>query len=232
MYKTILVSTLVLLSALSGRAQANKEVRFRFAPTFEHKNIVLEEASYNLPDGGTVVFEEFKCYISDIKFYKGEELVFAETNSFHLIDARRESSMTFMVKMSADITYSSVKMNIGVDSVTSTSGALGGDLDPAKGMFWTWQSGYINLKLEGRSNKCPTRKNRFQFHLGGYAQAENTLQAIQINTKPGKDIAIDIPLDQFLREIDLAQLNTIMSPGPEAVALSKKIALLFSGKGK
>ena len=140
--------------------------------------------------------------------------------------------MSFMVKMPGDIVYSTVKMNIGVDSVTSTSGALGGDLDPAKGMFWTWQSGYINLKLEGRSNKCPTRKNRFQFHLGGYAQAENTLQAIQINAKPGKDIAIDIPLDQFLREIDLAQLNTIMSPGPEAVALSKKIALLFSGKGK
>src|ERR1043165_2701536 len=168
MYKVIIAALFIALIPALGRAQAYNEVALSFEPTFGNKAVVFDNTYYHLSKSDSVTFEEFKCYISEIVFYKDGQPVFKEDNSFHLLDAQHDGSMSFKLKLPKDVIYNSLKMNIGVDSVTSTSGALGGDLDPANGMFWTWQSGYINMKLEGQSNLCPTRKHRFQFHLGGY----------------------------------------------------------------
>lgn len=47
-------------------------------------------------------------------------------------------------------------------------------------MYWTWQSGYINAKLEGKSNLVNTPTHAFAFHLGGYLNPFQTLQTISI----------------------------------------------------
>lgn len=57
----------------------------------------------------------------------------------------------------------------GVDSITQETSKFNGDLDPLHGMYWTWQSGYIQLKLEctelsGESHE----KNGIQLHIGGF----------------------------------------------------------------
>ena len=67
------------------------------------------------------------------------------------------------LQIPSNIPFSKLKFQLGIDSLTNVSGAMGGDLDPTKGMYWTWQSGYINMKIEGKSNSCKTRKNQFQF---------------------------------------------------------------------
>jgi len=48
-----------------------------------------------------------------------------------------------------------------VDSLANVSGAMSNDLDATKGMYWSWQSGFINLKIEGKSASCKTRKINF-----------------------------------------------------------------------
>ena len=39
---------------------------------------------------------------------------------------------------------------LGVDSVLNYNGVHEGALDPINGMYWTWQTGYIHCKLEGK----------------------------------------------------------------------------------
>ncbi len=103
--------------------------------------------------------DALKFYISNIQFFKSGRVVFKENNSFHLIDAAQSYSETLSVADSEDIRFDEVRFSIGIDSATNTAGVLGGDLDPTKGMYWTWQSGYINFKLEGTSTICNTKNN-------------------------------------------------------------------------
>lgn len=114
--------------------------------------------------------------------------------------------------------------HIGIDSATNVSGAMGGDLDPTKGMYWAWQSGYINVKIEGTSSVCNTRNHEFQFHLGGYLPPHYALQTLHFPVKNPQQIQIDIDIQKFLKNIDLARQNHIMSPSKEAVVLSKIFA--------
>jgi len=127
-----------------------------------------------------------------------------------------------------NLKFTKIKFNLGIDSITNVSGAMGGDLDPTKGMYWTWQSGYINLKLEGKSKLCKTRNNEFQFHLGGYQNGDNALQTIILNVSENKEIDILIDIEQFVAAIDLSEQNQIMSPGKKAVLLSEKFSKIFS----
>jgi hypothetical protein len=213
---------------------ATTDVTLRFVPTYGGKPIVLEEQYYKLPSGDSVMFETFKAYISAVVLFRDNKMVTAENNDAHLLNASDVGTMSFSVHVSNSEAFNSIHFNLGVDSVTSTSGALGGDLDPAKGMFWTWQSGYINCKIEGRSNLCKTRHNEFQLHLGGYAQPDNSLQSIVVKIgKPvaeSEDIIVEIPLDKFLSQVDLRKENAIMSPGKDAVVLARKLASVFEVK--
>ncbi len=212
-------------------AMATTDVVLRFVPTYAGQPVVLEEQYYKLPSGDSVMFETFKAYISAVVLFHDDKMVTAKNNDAHLVNASDPQTMSFSVMISNSETFDRVEFNLGVDSAISTSGALGGDLDPAKGMFWTWQSGYINCKIEGRSDLCKTRHNEFQLHLGGYAQPDNSLQRIIVKIdKPvleGEDVIIEIPLDKFLSQIDLRKESTIMSPGSDAVILSRKLASVF-----
>ena len=122
----------------------------------------------------------------------------------------------------------SIKFNIGIDSITNYGGAMGGDLDPTKGMYWTWQNGYINFKLEGKSNLIGANNNEFTFHLGGYQNTFSTLQTLQFPVQYLSGIQINIAIDKLINEIDLSKQNHIMSPSKEAVILSNKLPAIFS----
>ena len=216
-----LLTLIILFAAVNCFAQ-NHEVEIQFVPTYGSKEINFENAWYRLPTGDSIIFDVFKCYISDLAFYSKDKKLLSEPESFHLLNS--ETNLSFRVSLPSAIAYDAIHFHLGIDSATSNSGALGGDLDPAKGMFWTWQSGYINSKIEGRSNLCPTRHHEFAFHLGGYANPDNALQYVSLSVKPAKAIRVEIPLDKFVTGINLKKQHSIMSPGPEAVALSKKLA--------
>jgi hypothetical protein len=108
------------------------------------------------------------------------------------------------------------------------SGALGGDLDPTKGMYWAWQSGYINFKLEGKSKLCKTRNNEFQFHVGGYLSPFQTIQQVSLKINSTNQINVSIDIEQFITELDLTEINQVMTPGVESVVLARKLPLIFN----
>lgn len=188
----------------------------------------LEGKGYYLFNGGnSIQVETFKFYISSIAFYDGRMKVWEEQNSFHLIDFTQTSTIFLSLKVPKNLHYTQLKFQLGIDSITNVSGALGGDLDPTKGMYWTWQSGYINLKLEGKCSACNSRKNEFQFHLGGYQYPTSCLQSVDLAAHPQDSTAIIFDLKMLLSEIDFSHDTHIMSPGKEALELSQKAAKAF-----
>lgn len=207
-------------------AQTGVKLRVQVVPLFEASTLKLEQ-DYPLPGNNKISFETLRFYFSGLAFYRDGIQVFSEENSYHLMDLSDENSMHAGIQLPEGLIYNSIGFNIGVDSIMNTSGAQSGDLDPVHGMYWAWQSGYINFKLEGTSNLCTTRKNRFQFHLGGYLPPNNAMQRVQLPVKQDADIIIEMPVDRFLSQLDLSKQNTIMIPCAEAVTLSRNLAGLF-----
>lgn len=170
--------------------------------------------------------EALKFYISNVRFYNNGKLVDTTEEKYVLMDFENSNSL---ILRHHNKNFNVVKFNIGIDSLANVSGALGGDLDPTKGMYWAWHSGYINFKIEGKSKNCPARKNRFQFHIGGYEFPVNTLQEKEFKTS-NKNVVIEIALDEFFKQIDLSKQYEVMSPNQKAVELAKLFSTCFKLK--
>lgn len=226
--KKLVLFFYILFSSKMILAQEENNHSIRFHPLFNNSLLSLENTYYTLVSGDSIQFESLKFYISGIELLNDDKLIWKEENSFHLIDVANEKTMQVFLKSPSNIFFNKIKFNLGIDSITNVSGAMGGDLDPTKGMYWTWQNGYINFKLEGRSNLCKTRKNEFQFHLGGYQYPFGTIQNISLMTVSNKQQDIFINLEKLINEIDLTKENQIMSPRKETVELSKKASKIFS----
>ncbi|WP_333600895.1 MbnP family protein [Flavobacterium sp.] len=176
----------------------------------------------------TIVLETFRCYISNIEIQYADQSVFKQNNSYHLLDLENPNSLVIPITTKSDKVIRKVTFNIGIDSITNTSGALSGDLDPVKGMYWAWQSGYINMKMEGKSSSCKTRKNEFQFHIGGYLQPYYAMRKMEfLYDKKTTQLNIAIDLNDFFTNIKLSETNSIMIPGKQAMQLANYSTQMF-----
>lgn len=168
-------------------------------------------------DSGEVQVSKLKFYVSNIAFFDNDTLIKCDSNSYYLIDfSENKTKLRFDSINEAD----RVEFTIGVDSVKSTSGVFGGDLDPMNGMYWAWQSGYINVKIEGKSSLSPNRNHAIEYHLGGYTSPYETVQVKSIPFMKGRSLSLTVDLDRFFEAIDVTTLNRVMSPGENAQILS------------
>ena len=207
---------------MTFQTHSQNAVKITFQPMFEGENLALNKVYYFKND--TLNISNFKCYISNLTYYKNDSIVHSSIKKAHLIDATDSSS--FIILENEFFKYDEILFNIGVDSLTNVSGIFEGDLDPAKGMYWTWQSGYINFKLEGTSSHCPARKNKFYWHIGGYLSPYNGLR--KINLKLNKNQSkIYIQIDKLFEEIDVTEVYQVMSPNEKAILIADKLPKLF-----
>lgn len=181
---------------------------------------------YALPQHKDILnFSKIKCYISNVQFLADDLIIDSLSKKHHLLDLSNPSSLQFN---SSQKLFNGIQFTLGVDSLTNAAGARGGDLDPTKGMYWTWQSGYINIKLEGTSQNCKGRKNKFQFHLGGFRNKQKCEQHIFIPIQQeNDDVSIPIDLFELFSKIDLSNQYQIMSPGQEAKLMASWMASIF-----
>lgn len=206
--------------------QTTKKIIINFKTVLGKNNLVLNDSVYNLKNTNTVIFKTLKFYTSNFELLQNNKIVFKEKNSFHLVTADSVNK-NITLSVPSKLQFNTLKFNLGIDSLTNVSGALGGDLDATTGMYWTWQSGYINFKLEGKSNVCNNPKKEFQFHLGGYTNPLNALQNITLNVETKNITNVVFDVKQFIEEIDLSKQNHIMSPNSQAVTLSQQAAKCF-----
>lgn len=197
---------------------------------FGNKPLVLTDTTYTINGNHKIKFEVFKFYISKVTLIAANQIVWQEDDSFHLIDFDENDSNALCLDIPDDIEFDAIQFNLGLDSLTNVSGALGGDLDPTKGMYWTWQNGYVNLKLQGVSDLCSNPKNEFEFHLGGYLKPFNNLQHVKLTLANSNQFNIAFNLEQFVKGLNLENVNHIMSPSAIAVEHAQLAAKCFGIK--
>lgn len=173
----------------------------------------------------------YKYYVTNIRFIKSGGGEYAEPESYHLINQAEPSSFSFNIGDIPEGSYTSVKVLLGVDSTRNVSGAQTGDLDPLKDMFWTWNSGYIMAKIEGKSATSDKPDKSIVFHLGGFSGVYSVLREVTLPfpqdlvVKKGVTNVITFKSDLLKwftapNLIDFAMVNNVMNPGKTAYDLS------------
>ncbi len=211
---------LTLFLALAANAQ------IQFVPTFGTESLQLNK-TYFFNKEDSISFSSFRFYISNLEVSDNKGQTKSSQQRHFLIDLDDSESLNLELKEFNMDEIKDLSFLFGVDSLTNASGAQGGDLDPMNGMYWSWQSGYINFKLEGNSNTCPARKNKFQFHLGGFLAPYNPIQLVELKLEPSNTLQIEFDVAKFIKLINIESNYQIMSPSAEAVELSKIAASIF-----
>ena len=217
---------LIFFSFYSFAQQSNEVIEFKIS--INQHLIKVGEKYFTHAQSDSIHFEAIRFYISNFQFFQDDVLVSFLEKKHHLIDLENPESLKINLEKNADLNFNNIKFDFGIDSLTNVSGAFGGDLDPTNGMYWTWQSGYINFKLEGVTPSCPARNNFFQFHLGGYQAPFTNVQSVELAVFNKRNIMIELPIDQLLEKINLKETFQIMSPNQQAVDMAQLVASLFS----
>ena len=163
---------------------------------------------------------------------------FKVKNSYHLIDENKKQSQVINLTVPGG-NYTHLQFLLGVDSLHNVSGAQSDDLDPAKDMFWTWNSGYVMAKMEGYSPASKLVNNKFEYHIGGFSGPYNVLKEEHLSFPnksfhfdEGKNYTIIIDADintwwRSVHNIKIAEHANITSPGENAKLMSDNYASMF-----
>lgn len=227
LFRPILIASLLATALGLAAPSSVKNIPIHFNAFFDGKPLVFEDSTYHSNNGDSIQITNLKFYISNINLTQNNAIVWTESNSYHLVDLQQLATTNWKLTVPEKLKFNDIQFYLGIDSATHAKGALGGDLDPTRGMYWTWQNGYINCKIEGQSNRCNTRNHAFVFHLGGYMHPYNCLQKIQLQVSNTNTINLGLNLSDFIKQIDLQQQNTLMSPGTQAVDLAKLFSQTF-----
>ncbi|WP_207428742.1 MbnP family protein [Pedobacter sp. SYSU D00535] len=153
-------------------------LQIEFENRVGNQALVLNSQTYENANGDDFKVSMFKYYVSNLTFIKDDGTEVLVPESYFLIDAADPATRTPRVDSVPVGDYKAIKLTIGVDSLRNFAGAQDGALDPAKGMFWTWNSGYIFVKFEGSSSKSTAAANKLTFHIGGAKAPHNTIRTV------------------------------------------------------
>ena len=183
----------------------------------------MENTWYVSSLNDSIQFTKIKFYLTDFQLKSRDSEIQTIENSNFLIDVFKPKTLEMYLNAANFNAGDELSFNLGVSSDMNTSGALSGALDPSNGMFWSWQSGYINFKIEGVSPSCDTRKNKFQFHIGGYKEPHNTQRRLTF-TLDKQTTQLNLNLEMFFDANKLAVSNQVMIPGKKANELATEFS--------
>lgn len=228
------VMTLLCCSVLPENlnAQSVKEIRVVFRPVYFNEPFIPVKKYSADSRGGSIRMNTLRFYISNVRLQQKKVTVWQEGNSHHLIDFNNTKSFNVLLNDVPDVLYDEIVFDLGIDSITNVSGAMGGDLDPTNGMYWTWQSGYVNMKIMGAYSDDVLQNKDFQFHIGGYQFPYNSLQTVSIDVSPARVINIDADFSKLLHELNYNEVKEIMQPCDEATKFAKSAALIFRSRSR
>lgn len=170
----------------------------------------------------SLIFHELKFYLSDFQFEK-------ETRKQvlvgpHFIDLEDPNSLRLFPDFPV-AEYQSLRFHFGLDSFYHVSEIVDGPLNPMNGMYWAWNSGYIQFKCTGTSSLIPLLDKTFEFHLGGYREPFETVESIQLPIL-GNKLILDIK-PFFEQTVDLPLIQRVMIPGKMAQSYCQELSKSF-----
>jgi len=163
-----------------------------------------------LSEGGSIQVDKLKFYLRD-----------SHANKMYLVDLEKDTNYT-LLKVEG-----TVHLELGTDSLINVSGVLSGPFDPLEGMYWAWNSGYINFKCEGKYTDTQAVVHPFSYHLGGYQDPFQTHRSLSLKSNAAAEHC-ELALDSwFLHMFSQVGFN-LMSPGLAAVNAMDVLSLGFN----
>lgn len=237
--KKIIISMSIVLTLLGCKKDnpiitQQSAITFKTNHTYNGTQLKLNDI-YTTPSNDTFQLTKLAYYISNIELIGENVPDYKIAESYWLVDLKEDLSHSRTFTNIPSGKYKGLRFLVGVDSARNTTGAQEGDLDPAKGMFWSWTTGYIMFKLEGNLLSQPG--GEILLHLGGFEGNNNVVH--QVTLEKALDItseAFSLPLNMELHNlfnnadnpILLSEINVINMPGAKAVKVSQNIASMFS----
>jgi hypothetical protein len=137
-------------------------ITFSMDYQFNGSPITYSSKNYSSLGGDTFTINNLKHYLSNITLTKmGGGKV--NLGNYHLLDGQHAPSTVFTIANVPAGHYTAVEFALGVDSARNYAGVQEGALDPAWGMFWTWNTGYIFFRINGNTSKGKS----YAYDLGG-----------------------------------------------------------------
>lgn len=192
-------------------------------PSWNTNPLQLQQV-YLTENKDSIRFSTLKMYFSDFRFKDKINGGISTIDTLIFYDLADSSTHTFFNEL--DLTnFKSLAFTLGLDSTKNVSGELENAYDPLLGMYWAWNTGYVNLKFAGKSNLVLTKTHDFEFHLGGYRSPFATAQTIQVDLN---DQYIYFDLEKLFSEsINLSKNHHIMLPCKDAFLISQGISACF-----
>ncbi|MDP4717438.1 MAG: endonuclease/exonuclease/phosphatase family protein [Flavobacteriales bacterium] len=181
--------------------------------------------------------ETLKCYVGHIEILdRNRQIIGRDSFSYRLLDFHNSNSLNFSVNTNSN--YASyVRLTLGVDSITNAAGVHCCALDPANGMYWSWQSGYIQFKLEGKEKDG----NALNLHLGGFSNAymssiTDDIPILRMVTggpvlppdRRSQVLTIHLKLDSFMELVHANKEYSLMSPNNHVQEYMRALCASFS----
>ena len=231
--KIFIFSWFAILNLLSNNSSENN-LQINFQPIVNNTSLQLNSNAYSVNSKDSIFITTFKMYVGKIVLNDEESKEEFVDENYHLLNAENVESMKIDLKNLSLKKISTIDFLVGVDSIENTKGALDGDLDVSNAMYWTWNSGFINFKLEGHSPICKSIHHAFEFHIGGFKHPNNTIRKIHLALKnpivisAETKINVNINLAEILNSVDLQTQNSIVEPSNEAVEMADNFVKMFS----
>jgi hypothetical protein len=232
--KNLLSSLLLLFIAIPFSTTAQNKIVLQFENMVGEK-LLQQDSVYMNAFGETFTVRSLKYYISKIVLQNDDKTQSFPDQYFLVND---EDSSSKQIELTTTLNrIIELHFLLGVDSLKNVSGVQTGNLDPAKGMFWTWNTGYVMAKLEGNSPSANMPQHAFSYHVGGYKQNENTAREIYL-TLPhavncGNTCTITVSANVLswfnaAHEIKIATTPFCHEPGLLATKLADNYANMFT----
>lgn len=247
----LLIITTVLLSLIASCSGGNEleqgeqghfELKFDQSVSGKSAQILSAPLEENYPYinslGQSYNLTTIRYIISEVvlegpngEYYEDELLVSRdEMKGYYLIDESDIPSQSINLENVPPGTYNQVSFTLGVneEGVEQGTGIF------LSGMFWTWNSGYIALKIEGQSPSSPgeafgdsieeTNPFGFAYHIGGWNEPNNN-QRYTLEFEP---LLVD-PL--YRPKAHIAMIVNSVFDGDNAVDFSEKNSIHTPGEG-
>lgn len=220
----------------SGAGTTVGTVEIMFEDMVGDEELELLTKTYLNAHGDSFNVTTFKYYISNIQMKRSDGFVYAETESYHLIEAGEEHSHLIHIGNVPTGHYEEISFMIGVDSARNVSGSQTGALDPVHNMFWSWSSGYIMVKMEGTSPTAPS--GNLKFHIGGFTGANSVLTTktwamhdpLIVESKWVGMVHFRTDLAEMFKNpstVDFSMMHTVHMPGTMAKTIGSNYADMF-----
>jgi len=228
----LLMIAMVGFCFLSGEAQVPVKVQF-----YHHANgkALRLDSIYNSSEDRYNI-QRLRYYVSNLTLLTANGTPTNARAPVFLIDAFEEDTASILLPSGS---YTALRFLLGTDSLQNVSGATDGALDPLNNMYWTWNTGFINFKMEGEITREGKQTERMQYHIGGFSGPYKTMRQITLPfsealvLKEGMPMRIQLLVDvapffNGLRAANNFKSPVIMNPGKQAAIAADQLTTMFS----